>query len=159
MADDNWLDRLDRMFRDRGVTNFTARELCLMRKIPTGPALARPPESLWKHLVNVAVLAQAVRDEYGLPLAVSSGYRPADYNKAVGGARRSAHIKAGAVDLNVLSKHQDSEHRARLNRATAKVFTEHPLARGFGVYRGGRVHVDVVGRKRFWGRAKEWLRV
>jgi uncharacterized protein YcbK (DUF882 family) len=35
----------------------------------------------------------------GKPLYISSGYRTADYNRAIGGARRSQHVEGRAVDL------------------------------------------------------------
>lgn len=41
-----------------------------------------------------------VRRAYGKPLTVSSGYRPAAVNAAVGGAKRSAHMTCEACDFS-----------------------------------------------------------
>lgn len=52
--------------------------------------------------LNVAKLLGAInylRGRWGWPLTVSSGYRPGKYNKAAGGALRSAHLTCEAIDL------------------------------------------------------------
>lgn len=52
--------------------------------------------------VNVAVLLYRVNrllKAYGLPVALSSGYRPVGVNANVGGSARSAHITCQAIDL------------------------------------------------------------
>lgn len=51
---------------------------------------------------NLAKLLQrlnAFRSLYGLPMYVSSGYRPGKYNKAAGGAKTSAHLSCEACDF------------------------------------------------------------
>ena len=45
------------------------------------------------HCVNL------LREAYGKPMYVSSGYRPGRYNKAAGGAKGSAHLSCEAVDF------------------------------------------------------------
>jgi hypothetical protein len=40
-----------------------------------------------------------LRKAYGKPMVVSSGYRPPGINKAVGGAKRSAHMSCEACDF------------------------------------------------------------
>lgn len=52
---------------------------------------------------NLTRLIQAlsiVREAYGKPLKISSGYRPAAINKSVKGATRSAHLTCEACDLS-----------------------------------------------------------
>lgn len=39
------------------------------------------------------------RAKYNLPMHVNSGYRPAEYNKSIGGASDSSHITCQAVDF------------------------------------------------------------
>lgn len=48
---------------------------------------------------KIALIFQEIRDKYGEPIAVTSGYRPLDVNKAVGGARYSRHIEGDALDI------------------------------------------------------------
>ena len=53
---------------------------------------------------NLHRLAECVldpaRERFGAPIYVNSGYRSEAVNKAVGGARRSYHLKGRAADLD-----------------------------------------------------------
>ena len=42
-----------------------------------------------------------IREEYGLPLSVSSGYRCPELNRVVGGSKTSQHMKGQAADINL----------------------------------------------------------
>ncbi len=59
---------------------------------------------------NLTALVEAVldplRERYGYPIMVSSGYRCPRLNKAVGGAETSQHVKGEAADIYV-SKPKD----------------------------------------------------
>ena len=54
-------------------------------------------------LANIEYLAkkllQPLRDMYGKPIRITSGYRSAEVNKAVGGSPTSQHTKGQAVDI------------------------------------------------------------
>ena len=41
----------------------------------------------------------ALRREFNSPMIITSGYRRSDYNKQVGGKKKSAHIHGKAVDV------------------------------------------------------------
>ena len=43
---------------------------------------------------------QPLRDAFGTPIYVSSGYRSEALNKAIGGSKRSQHIQGRALDLD-----------------------------------------------------------
>ena len=43
---------------------------------------------------------QPMRDSFGCPIYVSSGYRSSDLNSAIGGSKRSQHIQGRALDLD-----------------------------------------------------------
>tara|TARA_R100001015_G_C4584350_1_gene140438 strand:- start:323 stop:805 length:483 start_codon:yes stop_codon:yes gene_type:complete len=43
---------------------------------------------------------QPVRDHFGCPIYVSSGYRGPELNRAIGGSRRSQHMEGRALDLD-----------------------------------------------------------
>lgn len=52
--------------------------------------------------INLSLLLISVnklRDLYGKPMYVSSGYRPGHYNKSAGGSPKSAHLTCEAVDF------------------------------------------------------------
>lgn len=51
----------------------------------------------------VANLLDPLRERWGSPLIVTSGYRCAKLNRAVGGAPRSQHTKGQAADLRTMS--------------------------------------------------------
>lgn len=79
---------------------------------------------------NLAQLLEAVnklRIAYGKPMVVNSGYRPAGYNKAIGGAPNSAHITCEAVDF----KDKDGEIKKFCTLERLKeygLWMEHPSA-------------------------------
>lgn len=56
------------------------------------------------HFKNMQVLAknifQPIRDYFGVPLSVSSGYRSEALNKAIGGSKTSQHCKGEAIDID-----------------------------------------------------------
>lgn len=48
---------------------------------------------------KLLLVLDKLRDIYGKPLVISSGYRPAAINSSVGGAKKSNHIMCLAVDF------------------------------------------------------------
>lgn len=60
-----------------------------------------PDEWVTENLRQVALnVFQPLRDAFGCPIYVSSGYRSADLNSAIGGSRRSQHVEGRALDLD-----------------------------------------------------------
>lgn len=57
-----------------------------------------------EHMENLKAVAQnifqPVRNHFGKPIAVTSGYRSADLNKAIGGSSTSQHCKGEAIDMD-----------------------------------------------------------
>lgn len=43
---------------------------------------------------------QPIRDHFGVPIGVSSGYRGKDLNKAIGGSKYSQHMTGEALDID-----------------------------------------------------------
>lgn len=61
-------------------------------------------------------IANAVRQEIGLPMGVTSGARCQTYNKKVGGKANSAHTRGLALDISV----QSGSYRMALIKALLK---------------------------------------
>jgi len=57
-----------------------------------------------EHLDNLFVIAnnifQPIREHFGVPISVTSGYRSEALNKAIGGSKTSQHSKGQALDLD-----------------------------------------------------------
>jgi len=57
------------------------------------------------HLANFKLLAEnifePIRVHFGVPIHLSSGYRSAELNKAVGGALSSQHCQGEAIDIDM----------------------------------------------------------
>jgi hypothetical protein len=86
-------------------------------------------------------MLEAVRERFGRPVAIISGYRSPAWNKKVGGASRSFHVKGMAADIKI----------AGLSPAELYRFcdTRWPVS-GLGLYRSW-VHIDCRPYKARWG--------
>mgnify|MGYP003641169962 FL=1 len=61
----------------------------------------RPDEWDIENLKAIAEnIFQPIRDHFGVPIGVSSGYRGKDLNKAVGGSKYSQHMTGEALDID-----------------------------------------------------------
>lgn len=77
--------------------NFTLEELCYTSE----PYDNTPNESQVEALRSLAEnVLQPLRNLYGKPINVNSGFRSAKVNKAVGGSTTSQHLRGEAADLN-----------------------------------------------------------
>jgi len=60
-----------------------------------------PDEWTTENLRQVALnIFQPLREAFGCPIYVSSGYRSAELNTAIGGSTRSQHVEGRALDLD-----------------------------------------------------------
>ena len=84
-------------------------------------------------------LLQKIRDHYGKPITINSAYRTPAYNKKVGGAKYSQHVRGKAADI-VISGVTPYE--------VAK-YAESLGAGGIGLY-NNFTHVDVRPGKSRW---------
>lgn len=85
---------------------------------------------------------QALRDDLGEPMILTSAYRSPDHNKSQGGAVRSQHLKAKAFDVQ-MSGHDPVVFEAK---ARAAGFTS------IGYYvEDGFMHIDTRKNGKTWG--------
>lgn len=88
--------------------NFTLEELCHSNTAVAKGLKNIPDEKQTRNLKALAInLLQPVRDIYGKPMYINSGFRSPEVNKAVGGSPDSQHMKGEAADVA-------SEHPAEL---------------------------------------------
>lgn len=59
------------------------------------------PDRLLPNITRLIDYLDKVREEFGAPIRVSSGYRCPDLNEAVGGSDKSQHMQGLAADLVV----------------------------------------------------------
>ena len=62
-----------------------------------------------EHIENLKILCekilQPIRDFYGMPISVSSGYRSAALCEAIGSSSKSQHTKGQAADFEIFGVH------------------------------------------------------
>ena len=90
---------------------------------------------------HLAWTLQLIRDEYGKPIRVNSGYRSPEYNKEIGGATKSQHMYARAADLAPWSG-RDDDLADLVNAIERLVITGKIPNGGIGTYRTF-VHYDI----------------
>lgn len=91
----------------------------------------------------LVLLLEDIRTHFGKPVSIISGYRTPSYNRRVGGAPNSQHVKGMAADIIV----------SEVLPKDVADYAESLEAGGVGRYPGRPnewVHVDVMGRGRRW---------
>jgi hypothetical protein len=79
------------------LTELISSETALRKKIDNTPS-----EEVVKNLVSLVLnVLQPLRDKYGKPINITSGYRSPKLNSAIGGAKNSQHCLGQAVDFTV----------------------------------------------------------
>ena len=84
--------------------NFTLRELT-----KTNTGIQNNPSEIEIERLRILCekVLQPLRDKFGHPIIVNSGYRSPLVNKAVGGATGSQHVRAEAVDITAGSRERN----------------------------------------------------
>lgn len=87
---------------------------------------------------------QKIRDHFGKPVTITSGYRCTSHNKAVGGASASYHTKGMAADISVQG----------IAPSEVAKYAESIGILGIGLYESAKdgyfVHIDTRTIKAFW---------
>jgi hypothetical protein len=131
-----------KLLDDAGVRYFTADEVFYRGARDAKLQLnSDPPRSLWPSLLAVTKVADEARHRLGKGLRINSAYRNAAYNRAIGGASASIHMRGGALDL--------SGSPATLHRILKEMRAEGLFRGGIGRYKTF-CHVDVRGKNADW---------
>ena len=82
--------------------NFTLEELTWSDTANRLHINNTPSKEVVDKLKKLATdILQPIRDTYGVPIKISSGYRCSELNKKIGGVRNSQHVLGEAADLVV----------------------------------------------------------
>lgn len=131
------------MLDKAGVKHFSAKELFFRGESDATLHLnTDPPKELWKNMVATAVVANEARIRLGKPLRVLSGYRSPAYNRRIGGARASQHMRFTALDLG-------TDKPALLYKILLDMRRDGKFKGGLGMY-PTFVHVDTRGTNANW---------
>lgn len=97
------------------------------------------------NLKEVALNLQVLRDYFGIPIVVNSGYRSPNYNKRVGGAKSSQHLLGKAADITVAGKRP-----VQIKAAIEKLIGEGKMKNGGVGQYATFVHYDVRDKSARW---------
>jgi hypothetical protein len=79
---------------------FTIKELCVSASYPKFIEIPEEGTSIYKNLTYTIERLDNIREKWGSPIIVTSGYRPPALNNAVGGSKTSAHVVGLAADIH-----------------------------------------------------------
>lgn len=79
--------------------NFSLREFLVSDTASREGIDNTPSLEVVSHLEELADFLQGLRDAWGKPIRVTSGYRCPELNKAVGGVKNSAHLFGYGADI------------------------------------------------------------
>ena len=112
------------------MANFTLAELVQSSTAEQLKISNNPSSIVRVHLTETITLLENIRAEWGKyceahklgnpAIRISSGYRSAELNKAVGGVKNSAHVEGYAADLQPVNGKQTEFERFMANEFSKK---------------------------------------
>lgn len=101
--------------------NFTLEELVFSVTANNQGINNTPNAEVKAALKRLAVeVLQPIRDAWGKPIVISSGYRCPKLNKAVGGVANSQHIYGQAADIKATTPSENGKLHALIKRLVKK---------------------------------------
>lgn len=105
------------------------------------------PTDVLRNLIELAKNLQVLRDEVKKPIKITSGYRPAEYNAKIGGAKSSLHITGQAADFKI-----EGYTPKQVAAIIEKLIAAGKMKQGgIGIY-STWVHYDVRGTAARWAK-------
>jgi N-acetylmuramoyl-L-alanine amidase len=139
-----------------GLQHFSGRELTPYWSKTRGNARnSAPPQNLWNNLARTLKVLDQLRSDLGVPITITSSYRDADYNAAVGGVPNSEHTKGLAIDF-VARGGNSTQWGNKLKTYRGRTFSLPSIGNfvfhgGIGIYVSRNfVHLDTRGTDANW---------
>ena len=105
-----------------------------------------PPEKLWPNIVPTLRIVDDLREKLDRPCHILSSYRSPEYNRAVGGAPLSQHLRFTALDITFAGVSP-----VRVHAILTMWRDQGRFKGGLGLYRkSGFVHIDTRGTNASW---------
>lgn len=99
------LENLDQLFQQKSISHFDPQETVELDNPQWEyDSVFPPPKRMHEHILSTMEVADEIREEWGGPIIVVSGYRPNAYNEIVGGSPSSQHLDFRALDLKPVSR-------------------------------------------------------
>jgi uncharacterized protein YcbK (DUF882 family) len=136
----------ERRRKNAGIINFSTSEILYLgashhsMDSPARGLNQLPTFDQLPTLVEIFRQAQRLRTELGIPLLNLSAYRHPRYNTAVGGAHRSFHTRAMAIDLAPASRGRENVQRLLATAKTLRTARQLNIG-GIGAY-ASFIHID-----------------
>jgi hypothetical protein len=128
----------------QGIKYFSAKEVLTLGASNSYLRCNRiPARALWADIIPTLYAADAIRERLGVPVRIISAYRNEKYNKAIGGALHSYHVKFMALDI--IAKVPVPE----IVKIAKQVRAEGIFSGGIGIY-AGFVHIDCRSKNTDW---------
>ncbi len=101
------------------------------------------PEEYYDNVQELMDNLDVLREHLGYPIVINSGYRTPEYNKSVGGAKKSQHLTASAADIRL------NVTPSVVQKAIKKLMKDGDMKKGgLGIY-STFTHYD-IGKSRTW---------
>ena len=85
--------------------NFSLDEFLVSQTAARHDIDMTPPPEVIENLQRLVTgCLQPLRDEVGVGIFISSGFRPLELNTKIGGSKTSAHVRGDAADLKVIGQ-------------------------------------------------------
>lgn len=103
------------------------------------------PNDVFENIKELAKNMQILRDELGVPIHLTNGYRSPAHNKSVGGAKNSMHLYGKACDMKVKGMTPK-----QVLLVIERLIKEGKMKQGgIGLY-NTFIHYDIRGTKARW---------
>ena len=109
------------------------------------------PADVFENIKELAKNLQVVRDYFGEPIHINSGYRSESHNAAVGGVPNSQHLLGKAADIS-MKNYTPKAIALAINKLMNRGLIEKG---GIGLY-NGFVHYDIRGVKVLWNESTRY---